>query len=110
MFEEAWNREPSLHNLRGPATFELVGPKVQGNPYKLEEHEFYRHGAVELRDVPRDFYGLLQYFSRTKIEGVVWHHPDGRMVKIKRKDFGYTWPPNEEVDADRDAEYGLGSE
>jgi hypothetical protein len=25
------------------------------------------------------------------IEGIVWHHPDGRMVKIKKKDFGYKW-------------------
>jgi hypothetical protein len=22
------------------------------------------------------------------IEGIVWHHSDGRMVKIKAKDFG----------------------
>ena len=26
------------------------------------------------------------------VEGIVWHHPDGRMVKIKRKDFGFKWP------------------
>lgn len=24
------------------------------------------------------------------VEGVVWHHPDGRMVKIKTRDFGLT--------------------
>lgn len=22
-------------------------------------------------------------------EGIVWHHPDGRMVKIKKADFPY---------------------
>ena len=27
------------------------------------------------------------------IEGIVWHHPDGRMVKIKARDFGLPWPP-----------------
>jgi len=25
----------------------------------------------------------------------VWHHPDGRLVKIKRRDFGLSWPPEE---------------
>ena len=28
----------------------------------------------------------------TGSEGIVWHHPDGRMAKIKRKDFGFDWP------------------
>ena len=27
------------------------------------------------------------------IEGIVWHHPDGRMAKIKARDFGIQWPP-----------------
>ena len=39
--------------------------------------------------------GLKKFFEVNKfLEGVVWHHPDGRMVKIKRKDFGYKWPEN----------------
>lgn len=25
------------------------------------------------------------------IEGLVWHHDDGRMAKIKRRDFGLKW-------------------
>jgi hypothetical protein len=29
------------------------------------------------------------------IEGIVWHHPDGRMVKIKRRDLGLPWPVKE---------------
>jgi hypothetical protein len=24
----------------------------------------------------------------TNIEGIVWHHPDGRMAKLKLRDFG----------------------
>lgn len=32
--------------------------------------------------------GLRSYLANKDIEGIVWHHPDGRMVKIKGKDFG----------------------
>jgi hypothetical protein len=73
-------------------TYELVGPKVQGNPYRLEKHMLYPHGVDVVTNAPRDFEGLKDYFSYTPFEGIVWHHPDGRLVKIKRKDFGFTWP------------------
>ena len=36
---------------------------------------------------------LREYLSEGAIEGVVWHHPDGRMVKIKGKDFGIKRKP-----------------
>jgi len=31
---------------------------------------------------------LGQFFKERNIEGIVWHHPDGRMAKIKARDFG----------------------
>jgi hypothetical protein len=31
---------------------------------------------------------LKAYLAYKDIEGIVWHHSDGRMVKIKGKDFG----------------------
>lgn len=68
-------------------TYELCGPKIQGNPEKLVAHELIPHGSELLPDCPRDFDGLKQYLHDRTIEGVVWHHPDGRMVKIKRRDF-----------------------
>lgn len=70
-------------------TYELCGPKIQNNPEGLGRHELIRHGCVILTDCPRDYEGLKQYltYRAPTIEGVVWHHPDGRMVKIKRKDF-----------------------
>lgn len=77
------------------ATYELVGPKVQGNPEKFEKHVLLDHSRnTELLDgggvtAPRDFDGLRKFFEGyPDIEGIVWHHPDGRMVKIKAKDFG----------------------
>lgn len=73
-------------------TYELVGEKINANPYKMTGHSLWRHGAVEIPDCPVYFNDLKEWFANINIEGVVWHHPDGRMVKIKRKDFGYGWP------------------
>lgn len=68
-------------------TYELVGPKVQGNPEKFGQHILLRHGFVVLQDCPRTFEAIKEYLRDQDIEGVVWHHPDGRMVKIKKRDF-----------------------
>lgn len=38
--------------------------------------------------MPRTFGELRRYLEQHDIEGIVWWHPDGRMVKIKGKDFG----------------------
>jgi len=77
-------------------TYELVGPKIQGNPHNLSVHMLLLHGHYTLHDVPTDFKGLNRYLKFHCIEGIVWHHKsdDGRMVKIKRSDFGYKWPDN----------------
>lgn len=69
-------------------TYELCGPKIQGNPEKCEKHILIKHGCEHLYNAPRDFNGLKQYFINNDIEGIVWHHKDGRMVKIKGIDFG----------------------
>ena len=76
-------------------TYELVGPKVQRNPYGLTRHELWRHGSKRLdlcsyeEEEPQEMFGLVRDFfdSMWPIEGIVWHHPDGRMVKIKKRDF-----------------------
>lgn len=69
-------------------TYELCGPKVQGNPERLATHALIEHGSEPLPDAPRTFDALREYLIERDIEGIVWHHPDGRMVKIKGKDFG----------------------
>jgi hypothetical protein len=77
-------------------TYELVGPKVQSNPYSLDMHYLWKHGKEIYRnDFELTFEGIKKYLFEDKIEGIVWHHPDGRMVKIKRKDFGFEWPVKE---------------
>lgn len=98
--EDQWHRE-AWDNFKimvaqgyvNTGTFELVGPKIQGNPYGLDGHVLWHHGATFAFDPPRDFEGLKEWLTTTQnIEGIVWHHPDGRMVKIKRRDFGLDWP------------------
>lgn len=93
--DDKWHRE-AFDNAVQPilnSTYELIGPKIQGNPYKLEAHSLVRHGAEQIQIAPRTFDQLRSFFGYMDLlEGVVWHHPDGRMVKIKRKDFGLPWP------------------
>lgn len=70
-------------------TYELVGPKIQGNPYQLKRHELWKHGdhVFDRGKVPRTFLGLAIWLPSQNIEGIVWHHPDGRMAKVKTVDF-----------------------
>ena len=86
--EDRWHREGRDNSTPlADGTYELCGPKVQGNPEGFEKHVLIPHGSEMLADAPRDFDGLKGYLLDKKIEGIVWHHPDGRMVKIKRRDF-----------------------
>ena len=85
--QDQWHRDAFDATLPD-GTYELCGPKVQGNPEGLPQHGLLRHGAIVLEDAPRTFAALKTYFATHPIEGIVWHHPDGRMVKIKARDFG----------------------
>ncbi len=75
-------------------TYELLGPKIQGNAEHASAHVLMPHGVHELPDAPRDFAGLREYFLAHDIEGIVWWrnkgNPDCDKVKIKAKDFGIT--------------------
>jgi len=90
---------------------ELIGPKVQGNPYKLEKHlwiPFATYGKDHLRykawgNYPKDFKtisdwykdDLFSLFARRHNpehekmfpEGIVFTHPDGKMAKLRRDMF-----------------------
>ena len=69
-------------------TYELVGPKVNGNPEGYKTHLLIEHAQADvLADAPRDFAGLTTWLHAHRYEGIVWHHPDGRMAKIKKRDF-----------------------
>jgi hypothetical protein len=80
-------------------TYELIGPKINGNPEGSDEHTLISHEFAEHVDPAND--GHMPELQRTYlwirahaltlkergVEGIVYHHPDGRMAKIKGKDF-----------------------
>lgn len=90
---------------------ELIGPKINGNPYKLDEHfwiPFSTFCQKHLRykswgKYPKDFEtisnwfenDLLPLYSSMKgnregfVEGIVFTHPDGRMAKLRKDMFPF---------------------
>jgi hypothetical protein len=102
--EDQYHREAWDHygDILENGTYELVGQKIGGNPYGIADHHiFWPHGVPfpEKYEPPRDFDGLRRWFEKNVVEGIVWWHPDGRMVKIKRRDFGLPWPEPSDPDA-----------
>jgi hypothetical protein len=75
------------HERRSVGTYELIGPKINRNPEVAEEHLLIPHADAQPIDPPRDFDGLAEWLHSRPYEGVVWHHLDGRMAKIKKRDF-----------------------
>jgi hypothetical protein len=74
-----------------PGTFEFLGPKSQDNAEGFSWHLMMRHGVIRFPedcDPPRSFSGLCVWMKGQDLEGIVWHHEDGRMAKIKLRDFG----------------------
>lgn len=92
--EDRWHRDAFKPGLED-GTYELLGPKIQGNPERLGAHFLILHSeAAQLPDAPRTFSALREWFQGQDIEGIVFHHPDGRMAKIKLRDFGLKRQPS----------------
>ncbi|MCX4690328.1 hypothetical protein [Kitasatospora purpeofusca] len=81
----------------GEHACEALGPRIQGNPLELDDHLCvpFDLAAPVYTAVPRSYDGLREFLAGlesryapgTLAEGIVFHHPDGRRAKIKRKDF-----------------------
>jgi hypothetical protein len=81
----------------GEHSCEALGPRIQGNPLQLGDLVCvpFNLEVPAYQDVPRSYAGLREFLvtldSRFApghlAEGIVFHHPDGRRAKIKRKDF-----------------------
>jgi len=80
-----------------PGTYELCGPKVNGNPEGFENHRLVSHDGAEVINLERLSFPMNMAYAHGAFEmllvtmlpyeGIVWHHPDGRMAKLKRRDF-----------------------
>ena len=91
---------------------ELIGPKVDGNPYKLKEHLWIPFSTFCKNHLkykswgkyPKDFETISNWFKELIplyacmvqgeegkksgfVEGIVFTHPDGRMAKLRRDMF-----------------------
>lgn len=81
----------------GEHSAEALGPKIQGNPLGLEKHLCapFNLEIPTYEQLERSFEGFQAALARLEsqfspehlAEGIVFHHPDGRRAKIKRKDF-----------------------
>jgi hypothetical protein len=81
----------------GEHACEALGPRIQGNPLTLDEHRCvpFNLRVPVYQEVPRSYAGLRDFLVTLEsrfapgqlAEGIVFHHPDGRRAKIKRKDF-----------------------
>jgi hypothetical protein len=83
---------PSSHGgVFAPGTYELCGPKINGNPERLAVHTLFRHDGAEPLAVGERTYAALRArclaLWEAGVEGIVFRHPDGRSAKIKGRDF-----------------------
>lgn len=94
---EAVERED--HEWNG-GTYELCGPRVNGNPEGFVGHRLVWHATAPVVQVAAGMQrmfgesGMVQFYKEIgeyllseTFEGIVWHHRDGRMAKLKRRDF-----------------------
>ena len=89
MIEALQNTFGNRH--RDGGTYEFVGPKSQGNAEGVPHHHLVKHGNYIVPNAPTSFDELRGFciaIAGNGFEGIVWHHPDGRMAKIKVCDFG----------------------
>lgn len=71
-------------------TYELIGAKVNNNPYELENHVLVKHGTEVLNVFDRSFDGIKEFLTNLKGEGIVFYNTGtGEMAKIRKKDFGF---------------------
>ena len=98
--DDRWHNEArgNSPDILPDGTYELIGPKVQGNPEGCMIHQLIAHSSPHLilaEQPPRYFEGIREYLRPGNIEGIVFHHPDGRMAKVKTKDFGMKRTPKQ---------------
>ena len=54
----------------------------------FESHILIPHkNATQYDNITRTFDGIREFLKNMDIEGLVFHHKDGRMAKIKKRDY-----------------------
>ena len=86
---------------------ECIGPKINGNPYKLDKPMWVPFAKLQKDyayrswgQYPKTFGAISEWFEELMplfgrkhdsqfVEGVVFTHPDGRMAKLRRDMFDW---------------------
>ena len=100
-FVQAWVNTPWIGEINdgsADGTYEAVGLHFNGNPSGLDADFLERHGRIKIKDLPRTYDGMREYFRTHFIEGVVFWKDGEPKCKIKRSDFGFRWPVDLEKD------------
>lgn len=89
-FREALDGSPV--GIWTPGTYELCGPQINGNPERFAEHLLISHDDADvIKPFALTWDGIrdtVQVLAESEgFEGIIWHHPDGRMAKIKARDY-----------------------
>lgn len=80
----------------GWSSCEALGPKIQGGIESNVPTLYPFSWAPDVIEIgiAITYAAIKAYLEQYEIEGIVWHEQTGekRMCKIKRKDFGLSWP------------------
>lgn len=96
-FLEAVEQEPFESDLYGrkisyePGSYELIGPKINGNPENMQGHRLVSHKRSPILDnlnqINYSFTAFKRILPHLPCEGVIWYGPEGKLAKLKGKDF-----------------------
>lgn len=92
--DDKWHME-AFNWVPEDGTYELIGPKVNGNNENSEKHRLITHKANFINHLLPEvinYESMKLMMQDFKNEGIVFHHDDGRMCKVRRSDFGFKWP------------------
>lgn len=81
-------------------TYEAIGKHFNGNPYGMKGDTLFRHGTEKV-NVERTFEGIKEYLRTHAEEGLVFWKDGEPMCKIKRTDFGFEWPIENEKETEK---------
>jgi hypothetical protein len=83
-----WQQWLQQKHLMTDGTYEFCGEKVGNNKENIVGHQFIRHGTETYDVHPLSFDNIKHFLENQNVEGLVFHHIDGRMCKIRKTDFG----------------------